>query len=302
DVTYYKDNLYLPLFSTEALEGIIVLGKKKSEDTYNKKDFTLFRTLMVQALALLDRIHHYESIKRNFEATQKKLYDTERLLARSERIASMTRLLQEYNHEIRTPLTIIQGETNFLTKEPRDAAYLKWFQELVLKHVSRAIDIVESTVRLSHPKERQEIKLDLNDVINGALKMFPPSGVHLVKELASIPPIMGDKEDLETAFTNLIKNAVEAMPGGGDLKIRTYPDVESEKPVVCAEISDTGIGIPEENLGKIFEPFFSTHVTKGRGLGLSIVFRIIREHLGKIEVKSQAGKGATFKIQFTASK
>ena len=304
---FLKDGLYLPLFSTEGLEGVIILSQKVSEDPYDKKDLTFFDTLIIQTKAFLDRIRPYEELERDFQASKKKLYDTERILARSEKIASMANLIQEYNHEVKTPLSIIRGETGILAKETRDMDYLKWFRDLVFEQVDRADDIVESTLRLSEGRARKEVDLNLNEVIEKALKNYPLSGIKIIKELNPLPFIRGDLEDLQMVFINIFKNAAEAMTeietaGRRILKIITYSRIEDNEPVVYAEISDTGAGIPQENMEKIFEPFFSTHVTKGRGLGLSIVFRIIREHLGKIEVKSNVGAGSTFKIQLRANK
>jgi len=297
DITQTKTGLIIPLSSSEGLEGALILGQKTSEDSYNEKDLTIFRTIMVQAMAIFDRIRPYEKIKKDFEANQKKLYDTERLLARSERIASLANTIREYNHEIKTPLSIIRGEAALLVKEPRDPKYLEWFKDLVYEQVDRANDIVESTLRLSTPKERKEISLNLNDVMDGALKLFPLAGVHLEKELGALPAISGDPEDLQLVFINLFKNAVEAMPDGGTLRLKSYWLKTGEESFAVAEIADTGAGIPPENLDRIFEPFFSSHVTKGRGLGLSIVFRVIREHLGRIEVKSEVGQGSTFIVK-----
>jgi len=297
DITQTKTGLIIPLSSSEGLEGALILGQKTSEDSYNEKDLTIFRTIMVQAMAIFDRIRPYEKIKKDFEANQKKLYDTERLLARSERIASLANTIREYNHEIKTPLSIIRGEAALLVKEPRDPKYLEWFKSLVYEQVDRANDIVESTLRLSTPKERKEISLNLNDVMDGALKLFPLTGVHLEKELGALPPVSGDPEDLQLVFINLFKNAVEAMPDGGTLRLKSYWQKTGEESFAVAEIADTGAGIPPENLDRIFEPFFSSHVTKGRGLGLSIVFRVIREHLGSIEVKSEVGKGSAFIVK-----
>lgn len=297
DIIKTKDGLIIPLSSAEGPVGIIILGQKVSEDPYDKKDIAFFETLMIQARAILDRVAHYETIKRNFESNQKKLYDTEKLLARSEKIASMANLIQEYNHQIKTPLAIIRGRVEMLFDKTRDEEYLRKIQKVVEEQIDRADYIVESTLRLSRPRKRKEERLDLNKVIDDALHLFPPSGVHLVKNLAVIPSVMGDKEDLETVFINLIKNAVEAMPDGGDLTIKTYSSQENDEKAIYAEVTDTGVGIPPENMEKIFEPFFSTNVTQGRGLGLSIVFRIIREHLGNITVNSQVSRGSTFRIR-----
>jgi signal transduction histidine kinase len=255
---------------------------------------------MLQSLAMLDRVAHYETMQRNFDANQKKLYDTERLLARSEKIASMAGLIQEYNHEIRTPLAIMSSKILSLPDDAKELGDFKEIKEYFQKQISRASDIVDSTLRLSKPKERHEIDLDLNEVIENALTLYQPIGAEVVKELNSLPIIKGDFEDLKLVFINLIKNAREAIPDKGTITIRTAAARENDAPLVVAEVSDTGVGIPKENLDKIFEPFFSTNVTKGRGLGLSIVFRIVREHLGSIEVKSQPGQGATFILKFPA--
>jgi signal transduction histidine kinase len=298
DITRTKTGLVIPLSSSEGLEGVLIVGQKVSEDPYNEKDLTIFRTIMVQAQAILDRIRPYEKIKLEFEANQKKLYDTERLLARSERIASMASLIQEYNHEIRTPITIMAGKLSALPDDPTAIADFKGLKELLLKQIYRASDIVDTTTRLSQPKERSEVAVDLNGVIEEALKLNLPAGIKLAKELSSpLPEVRGDAEDLKLVFVNLIKNAREAMEDKGEIKIVTKKDDDS----VRVDISDTGPGIPKENLEKIFEPFFSTHVTKGRGLGLSTVFRIVREHLGSIEVNSQPGLGAKFTLKFPVS-
>ncbi|NQT29720.1 MAG: GHKL domain-containing protein [Candidatus Saganbacteria bacterium] len=286
----------IPFISSEGLEGVLRLGEKVSEDPYDDKDLRLFDTLQVQILAILDRIQPYERIKKDFEANQKKLYDAERLLARSEKIASMANSIREYNHEIKIPLTVMRSELYLLPDKPGEIKDVNAFKKCMIEEIKRVDDIVESTLRLSELKERHVIELDLNDIVNETLKQFPPSRVRLIKELNPLPLIMADKDDLQIVFINLIKNAVEAMPKGGDLKISTYSGVEEDKPVVYAEVSDTGVGIPEENINKIFDAFFSTHVTKGRGLGLAIVFRIIREHDGTINVISKVGKGTTFKV------
>ncbi|OGC19998.1 hypothetical protein A2292_02870 [candidate division WOR-1 bacterium RIFOXYB2_FULL_46_45] len=293
---YLKGTFYLPIYSSDALEGVLILGKKASEDSYTSTDLSLFKAIIYQSISIFDRIRPYEKIKKEYENTQKKLYDTDRLLARSEKIVSMANLIQEYNHEIKTPLGIMRSKLYLLPDDAGKIEDFKSIKEYLREQIDRANDIVESTLRLSRPKEHHETALDLNTVIEYAVKMSSLIGIHLTKELGTIPKIMGDKDDLQMVFMNLLKNAAEAMPDGGDLKIKTYAVPENGDQIVCAEISDTGCGIPKENMEKIFEPFFSTHVTKGRGLGLSIVFRIIREHLGKIDVSSKVGTGSTFKI------
>jgi signal transduction histidine kinase len=300
EVTLREDELIMPCLLEDRLIALIVLGKKLSEDAYTDEDIRLLSALAAQAAVALDHTRTYEEVKKDFDANQKKLYDTEKLLARSEKIASMANLIQEYNHQVKTPLSIIRGRVETLFDKNRDDEYLKKTRQTVLDQIDRADYIVESTLRLSRPRERHEVDIDINEIIRSALRLFPPSGVHLTENLSPVCPIRGDKEDLETVFINLFKNAVEAMPKGGELAIKTYAVVEEQKNMICVEVSDTGSGIPPENRDKIFEPFFSTNVTKGRGLGLSIVFRIMREHVGSIEVKSEVGQGTAFILKFPA--
>jgi two-component system NtrC family sensor kinase len=110
-----------------------------------------------------------------------------------------------------------------------------------------------------------------------------------------LPEIEADTAQLRQVFLNLMTNAVEAMPQGGTLTVRT----RSAPPgMITAEIQDTGVGIPSENLSKLFTPFFTTKpIGKGTGLGLAIVYGIIKMHRGQINVKSQVGQGTTFTIQ-----
>lgn len=295
--------LAVPSLSDGELLSFLIVGQKDSEDPYTEEDRKLLRMIGEYiAIALEYVIKPYETIKKDFEANQKKLYDTERLLARSEKIASLASLIREYNHEIKTPLAILRTKIDLLPDDPKEITEVKTFKDSVYKQIDRANDIIVSTLRLSEQKERREVELDLNKVVDEAIKLIAISGVQLERVMGQLPHMMGDIEDLRLAIINIIKNALEAMPDGGRLTIRTYPgELDGEK-MACLEISDTGVGIPPENMERIFEPFFSTYVTKGRGLGLSIVFRVVREHLGKIDVQSKVGAGSTFKLQFKAIK
>ena len=106
--------------------------------------------------------------------------------------------------------------------------------------------------------------------------------------------ITGDKMDLEMIINNLIKNACEAMPNGGKIRVQT----SIIQDFVKIEVKDTGMGISKDKLQKIWEPFQSRHVTKGRGLGLSIVHRLVKEHSGVINVESKENEGTSFEIKF----
>jgi signal transduction histidine kinase len=296
----FKAVLCVPSKIKDKLIGFIMLSDKKSQDMYSTEDLMLFETLAPQAAVAIKNAMTYDEIRKDLEAHQRKLNEAEINLSRSERIASMARLIQEYNHEIRTPLAIMSAKLMSLPDNPGDVADFKAIKDFFGKQINRASDIVDTTLRLSQPKEQKEELLDLNNVIEDALKLYQPLGVNLVKELSPLPRIKGDHDELKLVFINLLKNAKEAIHEKGEIKIGTYTDEENGIKFVVAKVSDNGTGIPKENMEKIFEPFFSTHTTKGRGLGLSLVFRIVREHHGKIEVESPAeggGKGSTFSVR-----
>jgi len=279
-----KHALFIPLHSSQYLEGIMILGQRLSEAKYELKDISLMEVLQRTTNVFLDGIKPYETIQRAY--AQK-----ERQLARSQKIASMTQMIQNYNHEIRTPLSIIKDRIKlYKTEMPFED-----LKTVIVEEIDRAIDIVETTLSISDTKrERQETDVDIHDLIEKALRLVPPDGVSLHKNLSdTLPQAKGVHDDLYMVFTNLIKNAIEAMPNGGSLTITTQHD----KSHIQIEISDSGVGIDHHRFEEIFEPFSTSHETKGRGLGLPVVHSIIREHLGTIEVKSDIGKGASFIVR-----
>jgi two-component system, NtrC family, sensor kinase len=139
---------------------------------------------------------------------------------------------------------------------------------------------------------------DLNEVVNLALDLVAHSAqimhINVVKDLSPfLPRLMADPEQLQQVGVNLILNAVQAMAGGGTLTLRT----DYEKGQVRLDVQDTGVGIPPENMHKLFTPFFTTKKeVKGVGLGLAVSYGIVQRHKGRISVKSKEGEGTTFSV------
>ncbi|MDD5593231.1 MAG: ATP-binding protein [Candidatus Margulisbacteria bacterium] len=278
--------IVVPCLLEDRLIAFFALGPKLSEDPYTDQDLRLLKVLANQVAITLDHTRSYEKIKVDLEVA-------ERQLERSQRLASLGTLTAGVTHEIRNPLTVIRAETERLANQARELDYLKQYRDLMLKHIDRIAGIVQRMLGLAKEKEKREVDIDLNEVIDSTLQCFTISRVGLKKELQPIPPVKGDPEEFQEIFVNLIQNALDAMPDGGDLTLRTYKDDGH----VVAEVSDTGKGIPEEIREKIFDPFYSTR-HEGVGLGLSIVYRIVRQHGGDIKVESEVGKGTTFKLIF----
>jgi len=281
-----KASMVVPCLLENRLIAIFVLGPKLSEDAYTEDDERLLQTLANQAAVALDHTRTYEKIAADLE-------EKERQLERSQRLASIGTLTAGVTHEIRNPLTAIRAETERLTTQPRDAEFLKNFQDLAIRNIARIEKIVDRMLGLARQKDKQHISINLNEQLEAILPFIPTHNITITKELNNLPAIQGDPEQLQEVFINIIQNAVQVMPNGGAINIKTM----GEKDNVIIEISDNGPGIAPEIQEKIFDPFFSTR-HEGTGLGLSIAYRIIREHGGDIKVISAVGKGTTFRITF----
>lgn len=286
-----KAHLAIPVLGDHDLLALIILSKKRSEDEFTEQDLDLFKTISEYvAIALEYIIKPYEEVKEKFEATERRLMDAEKELERAQRLASLGTVVAGVAHEIRNPMGIIQLAVERMSPEKiKDEKVLLKCREEVSQSIHRIDKIVHNMLALTRREEKKRVVANLNEIIDSTLRFFPMEGVRLVKELGAVPAVTCCPEEMQQVFINLIDNAVRAMPRGGELKLRTYQVGEK----VAAEVSDTGKGIAKEALSKIFDPFFST-AHERPGLGLSIVYRIVREHNGEIDVKSQPGKGTTF--------
>ena len=170
--------------------------------------------------------------------------------------------------------------------------------DTIAQQVGRVERIVASLLKFARRERKYLGKTDvhrlLDEIVAQVGHQAPLAGITVRKEYApDLPPISGDTEQLRQVFTNLILNAVQAMPAGGGLALTTEEDVPMETGVVT--VSDTGVGIEPENLEQIFNPFYTTKAT-GTGLGLSVSYGIVKDHGGKIEVTSDPGGGSSFRV------
>jgi signal transduction histidine kinase len=150
------------------------------------------------------------------------------------------------------------------------------------------------------------VKTDVRSLVQNTLEFIngqaQPTNVKIIAECPDgLPAVAVDPDEMRNVFVNLINNAFSAMPGGGTLRIRCRYDRDiASKEVVAVEFIDTGVGIPESQLDKVFDPFFTTRLEgEGTGLGLSISYMIVQNHGGRIEVESKVGEGSTFRVYLT---
>ena len=239
---------------------------------------------------------------RELSESHQQLKESQEQLIQAEKLTSLGQLAASIAHEVNNPLSGVLAYTQLLAKKiggdsiPKEVAlgYLSKM-EAELTRSTKLIRSLLDFARQSPPEFRQ---LNLNDVVSRAFDLAAHSAelqhVQVIKELdPSLPNLMADFDQLYQVCTNLFLNAIQAMPQGGKLTIRTSVNDGQLK----IEVQDTGCGISPENMRKLFTPFFTTkHEVKGVGLGLAISYGIIQRHHGRIEVQSKKGEGTTFTI------
>jgi signal transduction histidine kinase len=211
----------------------------------------------------------------------------------SEKMAALGEVAAKVAHEIRNPLVSIGGFAKRLEKKLD--GNLKEYAEIIVKEVARLEGILKEILGFVKEVRLAKESVDLNQLADEVIRLMASDieerGAVLRKDYREIPRIFVDPNRLKEAIVNIIANAVQAISGAGMILLRTYLH---EREAVL-EISDTGKGIPDEDLSSIFNPFFTTKST-GTGLGLAITHRIVQEHNGRIEVASAVGKGTVFKV------
>ncbi|MDH4226881.1 MAG: HAMP domain-containing histidine kinase [Deltaproteobacteria bacterium] len=209
-------------------------------------------------------------------------------------------------HELRQPLTVVSGLTqHLLKKEGMDADV---FEKLkVIDSAARKMENVVGHLRVFMRQDNPVYKqVDLNAVIDDAFivvgEILKKSGVEVRFEKGTLPPVIGDSTRLEQVIVNLVANARDAMPGGGEIVLATECEDGPDSRHVILSVSDTGTGMDERTVARLFEPFFTTKEPGvGTGLGLSVSRGIVREHGGNIFVDSKPGKGSVFTVKLPAA-
>jgi two-component system NtrC family sensor kinase len=237
----------------------------------------------------------------SFNTMVETLRETQEQLIQKEKLASVGQLAAGVAHEINNPLGSVLLYADILRKEtPDDNAQQRSDLEMIINEAQRCKVIVNDLLNFSRQNEVMAQETDLNaildELVDEAGKQEIYSQVQLIPELEpDLPAIQADPLQLRQLFLNLMNNAAEAMPEGGRLTVRTRRG--PSQGFVTAEVEDTGIGIPESNMKKLFTPFFTTKpIGKGTGLGLAIIYGIVKMHRGQIKVRSQPGKGTTFTV------
>jgi signal transduction histidine kinase len=243
-------------------------------------------------------------LAREFNAMAASLDRQRQELLRAERLAAVGRISAQITHEIRNPLNAIGLNTELLAEELADSGSAEARQLLAAigREVDRLNGVTEEYLRFARLPRPEVAREDLNEILGGLLDFIGPemaaASVRLERRLApGLPPVLVDEGQLRAAFLNLLRNSREAMPRGGTVTVSTRL---GEGGVQEVEVRDTGGGIPEEDMPRIFDPFYSTK-ERGTGLGLAFSLQVLKEHGGSISCRSELGRGTSFVVRIPAA-
>ena len=246
--------------------------------------------------------HSFALIVEAFNRMIKELELRQEQLLQERKLAAVGTLTSGIAHELNNPLNNISLTVESLIEELDELNKEESIEMLheVLGEVERASSVVKNLLEFSRRKKSQAFELiDLADIIDATIRLVQNqltlSNIRLKKHIPeNIPKINGNSDSLKQVFVNLFLNAIQAMPEGGSLTVVVSQDARG---FVSVQVADTGVGIPQDVMDRIFDPFYTTKpVGIGTGLGLSIVYGIVKKHGGHIEVQSEQGKGTTFTV------
>jgi len=290
--------LGVPMKAGDSVLGAIAVRAK--ERPYTEADERLLANVADLAALALRSARLYEERARAFgelSAAQDQLVRTEKLRALGEMASGVA-------HDFNNLLASILGRAQLLLQRIEEPRQRKWLQVIERS----ALDGAQTVRRLQEftriRRDQPFVSVDVNQVVRDALEITqsrwreePMSrgiAIDVRTELSEVPPIAGDPVELREALTNLVLNAVDAMPDGGVLTLRTA----RAEGLVELTIGDSGVGMPESVRQRMFDPFFTTKGAQGTGLGLSITYGILMRHRARVAVETEPGQGTTFRLAF----
>lgn len=317
--------LLVPLRADGVVEGVLALGPKRSGAPYSARDLGLLRTIANQAAIALRNAASYGALRELSESlelrvsertaalarTHEELLATQTHLARTDKLASLGRLVAGVAHEINNPVAFVSSSVDLIrdaalrvrervgaTDDPALGAILDRLvqnADICQDGAQRAARIVRDLTAFSRTSQ-QEQRIDLNAALDRSLQLLrgeTRDRIRVVREYGDVPQPAGIAGEIDQVLMNLLANAVQAIDGPGEIRLRTW----AENGSVFVKIEDDGPGVPDAIRERIFEPFFTTKDGQGSGLGLAISQAVLARHGGDLSLASAPGRGAAFTIR-----
>ena len=292
-----RSMICVPLILRGKTIGALQVLNKKSGDLFTQIDVELLTSMSQQIAVAMENAKLYRRLEKKFELNARELKTAQDKLILSERLVAMSHLVQGVAHEIRNPVTTIGGFARrikkILKRDPEVDKYLNVILEESERLESLVRQVHEYTSVLAATLAIDDIRATLHEVVNKFEPIAQQQGVTLVTKIdESLPLTRMASSQIMTALSNIMENALEAMPNGGELVL----EAKQRNSQLFIKILDTGHGIRQEYLNSVYDPFFSSK-THGAGLGLAMVYQIVKNHDGEITIQSQEGKGTSVTIQ-----
>lgn len=287
--------LCAPLLRRGQPKGAIMVGRAAAAGTFREGDLELLTILAGQAAVALENAALYAEQRQYI----RRIEDSQAQLVQAEKLAALGRLVGSIAHEVNNPLQAIQNCLHLAWHAGLPEAKRKEYYDLATGEVQRLIQTVRQMLDFYRPTAADYVAADLSALLEETLtlaaKPLTDKNIAIRRSYRkNLPPVPVVRNNLKQVFLNLILNAGEAMPDGGQLTLRTSLGTDGGQKVAQVSVADTGHGIDPENLPKVFEPFYTTKTT-GTGIGLAVSYGIVQAHGGSIKVESTPG-GSIFTV------
>ena len=288
----------VPLNWMGQVMGVLVIADDQPGRVFTEDEIQLLELLAPQVAISIRNAQLYKELGERIEAQRR----AESQLLRSARLAALGEMAAGVAHELNNPLTTVAGFVELILEElPKDLPQREEL-ELVLAEARRAHTVVRRMLDFARQSEFMRSQVAMNNLVEETIALIQhqvqSSGVLIHNDLENgLPEIYADPNQMKQVILNLIQNALQAMPEGGELFIESRRQSNSGNDGVALAFRDNGEGIPANIIDRLFEPFFTTRpVGKGTGLGLSVIYGIVTDHGGHIDVESQPGQGSCFTV------
>lgn len=222
-------------------------------------------------------------------------------LVKAEKLEAVEQMGAAISHEIRNPLTSAIGFVQLLQIDSIESEKRKEYLAILKEELESAERVIQDYLTFSKPEMEVIEEIDIHHELLQVMKLLQPlanwNSVKVTHNFSSYGMIKGDRQKFHQCFINVMKNAIESMPDGGELIVETYV----AKKQVTVQIQDTGVGMTQDQIARLGEPYYSTKGSKGTGLGVMVIYSIVKAMKGTIKVQSEVGTGTTFQFSFIAS-
>ena len=292
-----RSMICVPLILRDRPVGALQVMNKRNREPFRQADLELLNSMAQLIAVAMENAKLYQRLEEKFEMTSQELASTQKKLIRSERLAAMGHLVQGVAHEIRNPVMTIGGFAHRIKRELNHNYKLQKYIDIILDESGRLERLVREVRDFSEIQSASLLLDTIEPAIHEVLQIFEPLAgnrhVKLSVEIADdLPQISMDSSQLVIAMSNIMENALESMPKGGNLTLQAIRDDRH----LLVSFRDTGLGIDPEQLDAIYDPFV-TSKTRGAGLGLTMVYQIVMNHHGEIKISSALDKGTDVTIQ-----